>query len=239
MEFFPPFHKIKERFRKSKWIGIGIFIAWFIWEAIKHSFFEWFNKQLVREASPVMQFLGAIIKWTLDNSISLLAILLSIYSLFVIIGAYISSALILKFGVYWDKKYNPICPNCKTPLSMSGAGSNILRCLKCKEDINLRDGDTFYPLNDAIKAVKSLKTGKSILEISKAEYWTLTARMDVTEKVRNLVVDGKLAFTVLNEILGVDPDPGTRKILTIEYKLSGITKKMDFKEREEVILPQK
>ena len=61
----------------------------------------------------------------------------------------------LKLGVYWDDQLNPICTKCRTPLSSSGAGNNILHCPSCKEDFNLRLGDRFYALNEAQKAIEN------------------------------------------------------------------------------------
>ena len=81
----------------------------------------------------------------------------------------------------------------------------------------------------------------SILEIIKAEYWTPNKRKNVKEILINMISDlisnNKLEFIVSNEILGGDPDIGTKKTLSIEYKFNRKTIKKDFSERENVIMP--
>src|SRR4030042_430012 len=55
-----------------------------------------------------------------------------------------------KMGVYWDNQQNPYCPKCKLPLTGADRGNNILKCVNCKEEINLRIGDKFYSLDEAM-----------------------------------------------------------------------------------------
>ena len=62
-----------------------------------------------------------------------------------------------KFGVYWDKAFNPYCPVCKT-LLFGANYSNLLRCPKCDKEFGLRYGSKLYPLEDAVKAIKNKET---------------------------------------------------------------------------------
>jgi len=74
------------------------------------------------------------------------------------------------------------------------------------------------------------------LEIMKAEYWTPNKRLDVTKEIRNMAIDNKLDIVANNDIKH-DPDKGTRKTLTIEYKFDGIRITKEVKEREKLIIP--
>jgi hypothetical protein len=77
---------------------------------------------------------------------------------------------------------------------------------------------------------------KSKLEIIKAEYWTEKEKFDVTEELRKMVSDDKLETVASNDIKG-DPDPGTVKKLSIEYKFDDITITKDFTEGDKVLIP--
>jgi len=57
-------------------------------------------------------------------------------------------------GIYWNDKYAPYCPVCKTLLSGSGSASNMLRCMKCDKEFILRYGAKLYPWNEAVEAIK-------------------------------------------------------------------------------------
>jgi ribosomal protein L37AE/L43A len=61
----------------------------------------------------------------------------------------------VKMGVYWDNQQNPYCPKCKLPLTGADRGSNILKCINCKEEINLRIGAVFYSLDEAMIKIKN------------------------------------------------------------------------------------
>lgn len=89
---------------------------------------------------------------------------------------------------------------------------------------------------EATKTENEITPKESKLEIIKAEYWTQKNRLDVTEELRRMIVDNKLETIASNEIKA-DPDKGTPKKLTIEYKFDGITVKKEFAERDKVILP--
>jgi hypothetical protein len=58
---------------------------------------------------------------------------------------------------------------------------------------------------------------KPVLEILHAEYGTQKNRIDVTEKLRTMVNNNSLIITASNELAG-DPDIGTVKALTIDYR---------------------
>jgi len=77
---------------------------------------------------------------------------------------------------------------------------------------------------------------EKVFEIIKAEYGTTNEIEDVTEKLKSMIKDNKLEFIVLNEILGVHPDPGTRKSLSIKYKFNGKTIKYECRERDRVVI---
>lgn len=78
--------------------------------------------------------------------------------------------------------------------------------------------------------------GKSPLKILKAEYWTPKVRLEVTEELRKSVVSNRLEIIASNEIKG-DPDPGTVKKLTIQYRFDSDTMTKEFTEGERVVIP--
>ena len=55
----------------------------------------------------------------------------------------------------------------------------------------------------------------------------------MTEELRKMIVGNKLEVIASNEIKG-DPDEGTVKKLTIEYRFGGITVTKEFTEGEEI-----
>ena len=76
----------------------------------------------------------------------------------------------------------------------------------------------------------------SELEIIKAEYWTDKVRLDVTDALRCMIVNGRLETTASNDIKG-DPDYGKVKMLTIQYKVAGIEVTKEFREGSKVSIP--
>ncbi|MFC1975963.1 hypothetical protein ACFLXQ_06160 [Chloroflexota bacterium] len=103
----------------------------------------------------------------------------------------------------------------------------------------------------AVKSLKSVaqeetaeptKTEKEItqrvpgLKIIKAEYWTQKERLDVTNELREMIVDNKLKTIISNNIKG-DPDPGTKKRLSIEYEFNNITVTKEYTEGDKVVIP--
>ncbi|MCQ8128891.1 hypothetical protein [Methylomonas rivi] len=47
----------------------------------------------------------------------------------------------LKFGIYWDKDNNPLCPSCKLPVSYGkyAIGGTGYRCFSCTKTFPLTD----------------------------------------------------------------------------------------------------
>jgi len=94
---------------------------------------------------------------------------------------------------------------------------------------------TSSSINDVVSDIKK-SSGGLRFEIIKAEYWTQKERVDVTEVLRSMIVDNKLELVVSNDIK-YDPDPGTKKKLTIEYLFNGVTLKKEYAERDKVLIP--
>ncbi|MDQ5985102.1 MAG: hypothetical protein CSYNP_00806 [Syntrophus sp. SKADARSKE-3] len=90
--------------------------------------------------------------------------------------------------------------------------------------------------NDLGIMPKGISPAESMLELIKAEYWTEKVRLDVTEEIRALVSDNKIVTIASNDIKE-DPDFGTVKKLTIEYKLDGVSETKVFNEGDEVRIP--
>lgn len=97
---------------------------------------------------------------------------------------------------------------------------------------SLKSGDQ----EEAIEAKKESTQKVSKLEILKAEYWTQKVRLDVTEDLRKMIINNKLETIASNAIKG-DPDPGTVKNLSIEYKFNDIAVTKQFREGAKVVIP--
>jgi len=100
---------------------------------------------------------------------------------------------------------------------------------------SLKSGNQEEIVETAI-ADEEIPSGESRLEILKAAYWTSNARVDVTEELRKRIVGNKLEAIASNEIKG-DPDFGTVKKLTIEYRFDGTTVTKEFTEGERIVIP--
>lgn len=83
--------------------------------------------------------------------------------------------------------------------------------------------------------VRLTEKKEPVLEIIKAMYGTQKA-FDVTEELTSMIVNNKLETIVSNKIKG-DPDPGTQKTLSIDYKYKGIKAIKYFIEGEKAIIP--
>lgn len=68
-----------------------------------------------------------------------LATIVALFELVCILYLLRQAKLTPRFGVYWDKKLNPYCPACKTPLAMSKVSSMLL-CFRCKEQVGIVSG---------------------------------------------------------------------------------------------------
>ena len=69
------------------------------------------------------------------------------------------------------------------------------------------------------------------LHIMRAYYGGEGHFVDVTERLRHMIDDGRLRTRADNEHMGVDPDPHTRKVLRILYWYQG--------ERHQIVVPEK
>jgi hypothetical protein len=98
----------------------------------------------------------------------------------------------------------------------------------------LKSGNQEEIVETAI-ADEKIPSGESRLKIIKAAYWTPRASVDVTEELRKRSVGDKLEAIASNEIKG-DPDYGTVKKLTIEYKFDGITETKKFTEGGRIVI---
>lgn len=77
------------------------------------------------------------------------------------------------------------------------------------------------------------------LEITRAFYGISASKTDVTEVLRNLVVDGQLAMTVDNKTLVGENDPaqGELKTLWVDYLVQGERRTTSFEEKTSIVLP--
>lgn len=87
-------------------------------------------------------------------------------------------------------------------------------------------------------AVQKSQVAAPKLEIVKATYEPTdgTGRVDVTEKVRAMVLEDTLGLVANNETFG-DPFFGKVKQLRLEYKLGGVSKSVILKENEPLEIP--
>lgn len=83
---------------------------------------------------------------------------------------------------------------------------------------------------------KEIVQPKPILEIITATYGTEQVNLDVTEELKQKIVNNKLEIVASNSIKG-DPAKGTIKKLTIKYVFGGKTMTKEFVERTKAIIP--
>jgi len=88
----------------------------------------------------------------------------------------------------------------------------------------------------AATANKGTASKDSQLQILKAEYWTDNARLDITEELRERILDDQLKAIADNGIKG-DPEFGQVKHLTIEYSFAGVAMTNQFKEGDLMVIP--
>ena len=71
----------------------------------------------------------------------------------------------MHFGLYWDKRFNPYCPACKTPLTGYGHYNNFgygFKCVKCDNQLiqlNDKTGSNIS-LEKAINQLKAQQTAE-------------------------------------------------------------------------------
>jgi hypothetical protein len=100
--------------------------------------------------------------------------------------------------------------------------------VKSFTNVDGTDGETEKPEETIIKESK--------LEIIKAMYYTNKKGFDITEELRDMVIEDRLETVASNEIKG-DPDPGTVKKLNVTYKYNGLTVVKEFTEQDNIIIP--
>lgn len=90
-------------------------------------------------------------------------------------------------------------------------------------------------LNTEAKAEEVLK-GREELRIIQANYGTPSNSIDVTQRLNELIQNGRLTTVASNELAG-DPDVGVAKTLEVKYEHNGITITKKYSENEPVDLP--
>ena len=75
------------------------------------------------------------------------------------------------------------------------------------------------------------------LHIMRAYYGGEGHFVNVTERLRHMIDDGRLRTRVDNEHIGVDPDPHVRKVLRILYWYQGERHNIVVPEKEVLVLP--
>lgn len=122
----------------------------------------------------------------------------------------------------------------RLPVKIAKSGGTSQLVIESPPKINQSGGQEQITVAEATET--RITGGESILEIIKAEYWTPKARFDITEELKRKIADNKLEIIASNDIKG-DPDPGTVKKLSIEYKFNGITLIKEFTEGDNVVIP--
>ncbi len=90
-------------------------------------------------------------------------------------------------------------------------------------------------LKAAASTAPKIKADTRLVIIS-AEYGADDKKVDVAEKVRNMVANGTKKIPATNELFG-DPAEGVSKVLTIKYKLDGKEATVTAGENESLDLP--
>ena len=131
-----------------------------------------------------------------------------------------ATVIFVLFGIFFHRKSFRIIEKIK------GSG-NVLYINK---------GSNQEEIVETLIVDKQESSGKLQFDIIKAVYWTSKASLDVTEELRNKIVGNKLNAMASNRIKG-DPEPLTRKKLTIEYRFEGNTVTKEFTEGERILIP--
>ena len=79
--------------------------------------------------------------------------------------------------------------------------------------------------------------GQATLFILRARYGRGGQARDVTGLVRRMVRGGRLDMVIENNLFDVDPIPGTRKYLTLDYSVDGTRRQVHVAEHDRLILP--
>lgn len=84
--------------------------------------------------------------------LSLLSVL-ALLAYVVFLHRKLKGKLRIRFGLYWDRNANPLCPACQSPLTgytITDVGAAFLACVKCNQRIALRrDNGESLTLPDA------------------------------------------------------------------------------------------
>ena len=106
------------------------------------------------------------------------------------------------------------------------------------------DGDTqdyAYPEKSAVSLELDPDAGydwrERNLHIMRAYYGGEGHFVNVTERLRHMIDDGRLHTRVDNDHLGLDPDPHVRKVLRVLYWYDGQRRQITVAEKRELILP--
>lgn len=84
--------------------------------------------------------------------------------------------------------------------------------------------------SEAVELVKGF-------EIIKGTYGAAGNNIDITQKLIELITDGKLITAASNALVTKDPAGGVVKTLTIEYIYNGVSQTRQFQENDQVSLP--
>ena len=84
--------------------------------------------------------------------------------------------------------------------------------------------------------IKLTEKKEPVLGIIKAIYGTQKIK-DVTEELTKMIINNKLETTIVYNKMKGDPDPGTRKVLIIDYKYKGRKLTKYYNEDEKIIIP--
>ncbi len=76
-----------------------------------------------------------------DHFLTLLAtsLVLNIVLIALLWFIYKRSQFKLKYGLYWNKKKKPYCPNCKIPITVDKSGAQDYHCKKCQNSYTLKN----------------------------------------------------------------------------------------------------
>jgi hypothetical protein len=139
-------------------------------------------------------------------------------------------------GLRWMSKIFEAVPDILTKSEDRHAAEDFRERIQEEPKRKPKDADETNMLIWSIAKSLGITPKPPRLKIIKAQYWTENKREDVTEELREEISDNKLEILVSNEIK-LDPDPGVRKNLTIEYAFDDISGVKEYKEGDLVTLP--
>jgi len=121
------------------------------------------------------------------------------------------------------------------------AGRGPTRLLEYREkeslDLSQFDGRSIRDWKHVDRRTRGVDQGEQGFTVLSASYGRGDCTSDVTGPVRRMVRRGRLDIVIANEAFDVDPAPGARKYLMMDYSVNGMRRQIRVAEHRRLSLP--